>query len=286
MKMRVTKGFWVFIIALFIVASCQSQKTVFGEKYEVYDIDSLGSKEYAANIRKLDISEFTEHEFTQNNIKVKYRFLAPKNIERNKKYPLVLIFHGSGAIGSDNKKQFNALVKNWIVPENRKKYPAYILAPQFPIRSSNYHLDEERNVFASESNEHLDLILKSIDSLKKVKPIAENRIYVMGFSMGGSTTMNALSKRPDLFAAGINISGISQFDKMNELQNIPLWFVHGSLDTDNLPKSNLKFYEEMATKGKIFFWDCKDKWHNNIASKELIDTIPKWLFKQKKEVKK
>ena len=95
--------------------------------------------------------------------------------------------------------------------------------------------------------------------------------------------MTPLSKRPDLFAAGINISGISQFDKMEDLKNIPLWYIHGSLDTDNSPKSNLQFFEEMKGNGKIFFWDCKDKWHNNIASKELIDTIPKWLFKQQKK---
>lgn len=281
--MRVTKFFGIFIAILFALVSCQPQKTTFGKKYEVYDLDSLSSIEYAANIRKLDVSEFKENEFAKNNIKVKYRLLSPKTIQKNKKYPLVLIFHGSGAIGTDNQKQFNVLVKNWIVPENREKYKTFVLAPQFPIRSSNYHLDEKRNVLASESNGHLDLILKSIDSLKKVNPIDENRIYVMGFSMGGSTTMNAISKRPDLFAAGINISGISEFDKIDELTNIPLWIVHGSLDTDNLPKSNLRFFEEMSPKGKIFFWDCKDKWHNNIASKELIDTIPKWLFNQKKK---
>lgn len=283
MKLRVIKSLLLLVTFLFCFLSCESQKNTFGKKYEVYDIDSLKSKNYVRNIRNLDFSEFKEGEFSDKNIKLKYRLLSPEIIKSGKKYPLVIVFHGSGAVGTDNKKQFNALVKNWVVPQNRKKYPAFVLAPQFPVRSSNYHLDTQRNVLASESNEYLDLLLKSVDSMKTNSNIDESRIYVMGFSMGGSTTMNALSKRPDLFAAGINISGISEFDKMDELKNIPLWIVHGSLDTDNSPKSNTKFFEEMASKGKVFFWDCKDKWHNNIVSQELIDTIPKWLFKQRKK---
>lgn len=282
MKVRVIKfsGFLIGILTVFL--SCETQRNTFGYKYEVFDKDSLMSKDYVSRIRNLEISEFKEGEFSDNNIKLKYRLLLPSNVKVKKKYPLVVIFHGSGAIGTDNKKQLNALVKNWIVPKNLKKYPSYVLAPQFPIRSSNYHVDLQRNVLASESNEYLDLLLKSVDSMKLNMNIDESRIYVIGFSMGGSTTMNALSKRPDLFAAGVNISGISEFDKIDELKDIPLWFVHGSLDTDNLPKSNLKFFDEMKPKGKIFFWECKDKWHNNIVSKELINYIPKWLFKQRK----
>ena len=105
----------------------------------------------------------------------------------------------------------------------------------------------------------------------------------MGFSMGGATTSNAISKRPDLFAAAINVSGISQFDKINELVKIPIWMVHGSLDTDNFPQSNFKFFEEMKTKGNVFLWEYKNKYHNNILSAELVDEIPKWLFKQNKK---
>ena len=50
--------------------------------------------------------------------------------------------------------------------------------------------------------------------------IDRDRIYVMGFSMGGATTSNAISKRPDLFAAAINISGISQFCSLSFSQQI------------------------------------------------------------------
>ncbi len=269
------------LFSLFFIFSCTSQKMKYGTKTEIYDkADSLQSLARIKQIKNLDFSDFTPGKFDNGKLTVNYRFLTPKTIEQDKKYPLILVFHGSGAIGTNNTSQMGVLSKMWLLPENRERYPVYVLAPQFPVRSSNYHLDESRNVKASEPNEHLDLVLKSIDSLLSNENIDRNRIYVMGFSMGGATTMNAISKRPDLFAAAINISGISQFDKMDLLFKMPIWIVHGTLDTDNFPQSNFRFFDEMKSKGKVFLWEYKDKYHNNILSTGLVDEIPKWLLKQ------
>lgn len=271
----------LFLFGILFVFSCTSQKMKYGTKTEFHDkADSLQSLTRIKYIKSLDYSDFKAGKFDNGKVAVNYRFLKPKTIEQNKKYPLVLVFHGSGAIGINNTSQMGVLSKIWLLPENREKYPVYVLSPQFPVRSSNYHLDETRNVKASESNEYLDLVLKSIDSLIINENIDRDRIYVMGFSMGGATTSNAISKRPDLFASAINVSGISQFDKMDELLDMPIWIIHGSLDTDNFPQSNFKFFDEMKSKGKVFIWEYKDKYHNNILSAGLVDEIPKWLLKQ------
>ena len=276
--------FSVLFLLLFSIVSCVCQQTKFGTKTEIFDKkDSLQSLAKIKEIKAFDYSDFKPGVFKDEKSTVNYRFLKPKNLDKSKKYPLILVFHGSGAIGTNNTSQMGVLSKMWLSAENREKYPTYVLSPQFPIRSSNYHLDETRNVNVSESNEYLDLVLKSLDSLIIKENIDPNRIYVMGFSMGGATTSNAISKRPDLFAAAINVSGISQFDKINELVKIPIWMVHGSLDTDNFPQSNFKFFEEMKTKGNVFLWEYKNKYHNNILSAELVDEIPKWLFKQNKK---
>lgn len=276
----ISKIFTILFSVLFLF-SCTSQKMKYGTKTEILDkTDSLQSLARIKYIKSLDYSDFKPGKFDIGKVVVNYRFLKPKKVEQNKKYPLVLVFHGSGAIGTNNTSQMGVLSKMWLLPENREQYPGYILAPQFPIRSSNYHLDESRNVKVSESNEYLDLVLKSIDSLVINENIDRNRIYVMGFSMGGATTSNAISKRPDLFAAAINVSGISQFDKIDELLTMPIWIVHGSLDTDNFPQSNFKFFEELKSKGQVFLWEYKDKYHKNILSAELVDEIPKWLLQQ------
>ena len=266
--------FSVLFLLLFSIVSCVCHQTKFGTKTEIFDKkDSLKSLAKIKEIKNFDYSDFKPGKFKDEKAEVNYRFLKPKNLDKSKKYPLVLVFHGSGAIGKDNTSQMGVLSKMWLSPENREKYPTYVLSPQFPIRSSNYHLDETRNVKVSESNEYLDLVLKSLDSLIIKENIDPNRVYVMGFSMGGATTSNAISKRPDLFAAAINVSGISQFDKINELVKMPIWIVHGSLDTDNFPQSNFKFFEEMKTKGNVFLWEYKNKYHNNILSAELLAVI-------------
>ena len=279
---KVTK-FSVFIFLIISIVSCVCRETRFGTRTEIYDkADSLKSLARIKEIKSLNYSDFKPGKFKDEKNAVNFRLLKPKNINKSKKYPLVLVFHGSGAVGNNNTSQMGILSRMWLLPENRDNYPAYILSPQFPVRSSNYRLDETRNVKVSESNEYLDLVLKSIDSLVVNENIDPNRIYVLGFSMGGATTSNAISRRPDLFAAAINISGISQFDKINRLTKMPIWIVHGSLDTDNFPQSNFTFYDELKSKGKVFLWEYKNKYHNNILSAELVDTIPKWLFKQTK----
>lgn len=282
MTKKVIKNFSLFIIA-FLFFSCSTQHKSFGTLTEINDKkDSSANLERIQYIKKLSFAEFKTGTFNNDKIAVSYRLLKPKNVNQNKKYPLILVFHGSGAIGTDNASQMGVLSKMWLLPENRDHYPAFVLSPQFPVRSSNYLLDKNRNVQVSESNEYLDLVLKYVDSLSKTENIDENRIYVMGFSMGGATVMNAISKRPDLFAAAINVSGISEFSNLKEIKNIPLWIVHGGFDTDNRPESNLKFFNEIKESGQVFFWNYKDKYHNNILSAELIKEIPQWTFKQKK----
>jgi predicted peptidase len=154
----------------------------FGTKTEILDSkDSIQSIARISFIKSLDYSEFKEGQFSNEKKSLNYRILSPEKLDLNKKYPLIVVFHGSGAVGSDNKSQMGILSKMWLLPENRKKFPAFVIAPQFPVRSSNYHLDEQLGVQVSESNEYLDLLLKSVDSLANSKNIDRSRIYVMGF---------------------------------------------------------------------------------------------------------
>ncbi|MFC6267204.1 carboxylesterase family protein [Frigoriflavimonas asaccharolytica] len=279
---KVIKNLSLFLIIL-LFYNCSVLKNNDRTFTEINDHkDSTADISRIKFIKNLDYSDFKEGKFDDKNLTVNYRLLKPKTIAKNKKYPLVLVFHGSGAIGTNNTSQMGVLSKMWLLPENREKHPVYVLSPQFPVRSSNYHLDENRNVQVSESNEYLDLVLNSVDSLSKTENIDENKIYVIGFSMGGATVMNAISKRPDLFAAAINISGISEFSNEINLKKLPIWIVHGGLDTDNKPESNLKFYDEMKNSGNVKFWKYKDKYHNNILSAELVKEIPQWIFKYKK----
>ncbi|WP_136668317.1 alpha/beta hydrolase-fold protein [Flavobacterium sp. H122] len=278
-----TRLFLVALASITLLASCSANKKQSGEFTIENTADTTFSKQSVLKIKSLDNAVFDAATFTGNDkIEIKYRLFKPKKQKNNKKYPLVVLFHGSGAVGTDNKSQLGILAKLFAVPDIQEKYPAYILAPQFPTRSSDYQKDTKRNLLSSTSRPCLTTVFQLIDSLKSNLNIDHKRIYVIGFSMGGSTVINSLAAKPELFAAGISISGIPQFDKTQELKNTPIWLIHGIDDTENPINSDEQFYRESDK--NVLFWKLKATAHDNIFTSQILEeTLPKWLFAQRKK---
>ena len=215
-----------------------------------------------------------------------FRYLEPKRIGSLRKYPLIIVFHGSGAVGTDNKAQMGVFMKMWASEKIRANYPAFVIAPQFPERSSNYSQDSSRNTLTSYPTQSVDAALQLIDSIVLANPNADKRrIYVMGFSMGASTAVNAMILRPDLFAAGIAYAGIPNFQGEQQLIDIPLWIIHGNKDMENLFEGDSLFYKEMSAKGavRLRFWELNEVKHEVIPEFFATDEIPKWLFSKKRK---
>jgi predicted peptidase len=209
--------------------------------------------------------------------------LKPKQNSGSGKHPLVVVLQGSGAIGSDNESQLGLLPKLWALPNIQKKFPAYVLVPQFASRSSNYVLDSNRDLLVSQPQLVLEFVLDLIDSLKNTLNIDRQRTYAVGYSMRGSTVINALSLRPDLLASGVSISGIPQFDQTIVLSYIPIWLIHGNKDAENPFKSDEQFFKEISFYKNIRFWEMDGAEHNDIFSTIILgENIPKWLFSKKK----
>lgn len=276
------------LLALFIstilLTSCSTTKTQFGETVIENTADTSLLKQAILKIRSLDNDIFDSATFVgKEQIEIKYRLFKPNQLKTKEKYPLVVIYHSSGRpVGTDNKSQLGILQKLFASTDIQNKYPAYVLAPQFPTRSSDYVMDTLRNVLYSTPRACLNSVLSLIDTLKLNLNIDTKRIYVIGFSMGGSTVINSLSARPELFAAGISISGIPQFDKIQELSATPIWLIHGIDDTENPINSDEQFYKEMS--GNIRFWKLKATTHDNVFTTQILgETLPKWLFKQRKK---
>jgi predicted peptidase len=278
------KSHFVIFIAIILATSCSPTKTQYGLRVVENTADTTLSKQAIFKIKKLDNNVFDTATFVgKEHIEIKYRLFKPKQQNANQKFPLVIVYHGSGTpIGNDNISQLGVLQKLFASADIQNKYPAYVLAPQFPTRSSDYIMDSARNLLYSKSSPCLNVALQLIDSLKSNLNIDNKRIYVVGFSMGGSTVINSLSARPDLFAAAISISGIPQFGKIKQLKAIPIWLIHGIDDTENYINSDEQFYKEKSK--HILFWKLKATTHNNVfTTTTLGETLPKWLFKQLKK---
>lgn len=176
------KSLLLFVGLSIIVIACYSNKPEFGYSLIKENTEALYEQKVKNEIRNISNEVFESDSFinSQNN-EIKYRLLKPRNHvnKTNQKYPLVVIFHGSGAIGKDNEKQLGLLAKLWALPKIYKKYPAFILVPQFSSRSSNYSMDLKRDVLVSTPQSNLNLALGLIDSLTNHLNIDKKRIYAI-----------------------------------------------------------------------------------------------------------
>lgn len=281
--MRSTKVIFLVFIASIIVYSCKTKGNYDERTISFKDNETLRQK-YIDQIKSINNNTFDSATYVgKNNVAIKYRLFQPAKKEN--KYPLVIVFHSSGKpIGTDNISQLGVLAKLFASEKIQTSYPSYILAPQFATRSSDYQMDDTRKILASKPRNCVDTVLELIDSLKQKLNIDPSRIYVIGFSMGGSTVINSINKRPDLFAAGISMSGIPEFTNLEALKKTPLWLIHGLSDTENPPNSDIVLFNELKPYQKIRFWKYEGVEHNNIFQEDLLGiALPDWLFKQAKK---
>ncbi len=153
----------------------------------------------------------------------------------SEKCPLVILLHGSGGSNKDIlsfKKTRTA--KKLSQPENLH-YGTKIL-----ILQSGGEWDP------SSLDKMLDYILASN------KDIDVNRIYCMGYSMGGKGTWEWAMKSPKRFAAIVPMAFIPDLGKIDGMVDLPIWAMVGTEDkkarSEGIPKME-KALKELGSTG-------------------------------------
>jgi predicted peptidase len=166
-----------------------------------------------------------------------YRILYPKNYDPSQrdKYPMILVLHGSGERGSDNEAQLVHGSKLFLQDDIRTQFPAIVVFPQCPKESSWMTLKREGTNWAGrypkQPNWPLDAVLGLTKQLRKTERIDKKRLYIMGLSMGGFGTVEAISRKPKVFAAAAPICGGGDTTLCHKYaKRIPLWLFHGDAD--------------------------------------------------------
>lgn len=275
--------FFVAIGLVFLINPAFSQRSHRLPESSSIKFDSIAFVSQKQYLNNLSASDYHKKEFKQKNISIPYRLLSPSNLKSTKKYPLVVTLHNSTRIGNDNEKQLEPLSRIWLKPDIRKNFQAFVLAPQFETRSTDYFFDQVRNVQVSKPNANLPIIIDLIEQLKKELNIDENRIYLIGYSMGGSSVQNLLRLSPGTFAAMISIAGVPDFSSTNGLQSTPIWLIHGAKDNENPFNGSEALFNELKHNKKIRFSTFANLDHNTINYPLLnTDELPKWLFQWKR----
>lgn len=214
-----------------------------------------------------------------------YRLYTPENMDPNKKYPLIIFFHGAGSRGSDNIKQLTKGLMNILAYSKASGNPVIIIAPQCPKdkRWVNIPWKTPECTMPKDPSVPMKQVIELLkDTLEKL-PVDKKRIYVTGLSMGGFATWDIVQRMPETFAAAIPICGGGDAKMATVIKNVPIWIFHGGADTVVATKYSQDM--EAALKrvgGKVKYTEYKgvghDSWNRTYTDKEVL----KWLFDQKK----
>ena len=206
------------------------------------------------------------------------------------KLPLVVYLSGSGGLGDDNKKQLELGniygTRIWLLPENQKKFPCFILAPQTDRGWAKYDTTQDDSGPAKvipglgDGNR---LALEIVDALCREFAIDQRHIYVAGQSMGGAGTWNMLSSRPRFFAAAVICCGSRSTEDGSESLDTPLWAFQGDADqTVPVTLSRDRIAARRRAGGRPLYTEYAGVDHNcwqwAFTEPELI----KWVFAQRR----
>jgi predicted peptidase len=235
--------------------------------------------------------DFEKRTFTGASGKVlRYRLLKPDdyNAEGTTAYPLIIFLHGAGERGDDNELQLTEGVKEIAKPEARKKHPAFVIAPQCPLKQSWGHIktiDGHLTLLKTdEPTEATGLTLELMDSISKEFRIDQKRLYLTGLSMGGFGTWDILARHPNRFAAAIPICGGGIEETVPSFAKVPIWVFHGGSDPEVEVQLSRHMVDALRKAGaKPGFTEYPgvghECWDQTYRNPDVLD----WLFAQKKK---
>lgn len=272
-----------FILAslLWLVAlTAAAQQQVFNDNFT----DSLTSTQTRKQLNDLSAIEYLKQTFNKGHQSINYRLLLPAENSSQMKYPLVITFHNSTRIGTDNERQLEPLARIWLRPDIRREYPAFVIAPQFQTRSSNYYPDSVRHCLISKPSDEVYLLLELIREVKNKYPqIDTNRIYLVGYSMGASTAQNLMNIAPKTFAAMVSIAAVPDFLNINGIRQKSIWLIHGRQDNENPYEGSEHLYRALKGNPDLLFTTYNKLDHNLITIPLLLTAqVPAWLFARHK----
>lgn len=220
----------------------------------------------------------------KSDLVMPYRLFRPQAAG---KLPLVMFLHGSGGLGDDNEKQLGLGnifgTRVWLLPENQKRFPCYVVAPQTDRGWIKYDPSKEPAQVLAGFGDGNRLALEIVDRLCHEFPIDESRIYVTGQSMGGAGVWNIIAHRPRLFAAAVICCGSISTEDGTGAIDTPLWNFHGDSDkTVPVSVSRDRLAARRKAGGHPLYTEYAGVDHNSWQWAYTEPELVKWVFSQRR----
>jgi predicted peptidase len=213
-------------------------------------------------------------------VKLPYRLFSP--VTSDERLPLILYLHGSGGAGTDNRKQVSGGNTRgthlWLDPKVQARYPAFVLAPQIPERSTWHSSGDEPST-------HAAALLELLDTLRSELRIDSQRIYVVGQSLGGFGAWDLIARRPDLFAAAIPLCGGGDVQRILSARNVAVWAFHGAKDVTVPASRSREIVAALRTVDpSVRYTEYADVGHDVWTRAFDERDLPAWLFGQRRQL--
>lgn len=167
----------------------------------------------------------------ERKIRVDYLLYLPEEFDEDKAWPLVVYLHGSGLRGNDLEQVRRGGMPTLV--EQKHDFPFVLVSPQCPKSAS---WGPER-------------VLALIEHICTDWPIDRQRVYLLGYSMGGFGTWRTAAVEPERFAAIVPIAGGGNTEQADRLADLPIWAFHGDNDKTVPLKGSQEMVEAVRAAG-------------------------------------
>ncbi|MDR1479543.1 MAG: hypothetical protein LBJ00_11445 [Planctomycetaceae bacterium] len=173
---------------------------------------------YVAAPKIVDCFASMEYKYTGGRFKeqsIRFRLRMPREIKSNKKYPLIVWFHGQGESGNDNTRQLAHLQNAMEFFAGSQQRDFFMLATQCPKDNNRW----ERSISKKEDKGDSPLTITGeiLEAIIQEFPVDVNRISIIGASSGGSAAWEFVRQHPRRFVALTPGSGRPPQDAEPEL---------------------------------------------------------------------
>lgn len=238
--------------------------------------------------REIDGSELTKwrSRFAAGSFRSRSGLILPYRIAMpsvGTPRPLVIVLHGTGEMGTDNKSQLTPFAASWVqLHQGSPEVAPIIVAPHFSLRSADYELCG-RTRCASRPGPSFEALLELLDSFASSEAVDRSRIYVIGFSMGGATAFHLALERPQL-AAAIAVFGAVPPPKHRapELRSENLLIVQGSRDRNHSIKLMREWIDHLNASGGHATLDVREGMKHQVPDDMVVDKTWRLLLLQQR----
>lgn len=200
-----------------------------------------------------------------------FALFGAKDLDATKKYPLVVALHGRSQ-NAENGKQLGPFSKSFAEPARYEKNPCIIFAP---LGYQPYGGEG-----TAWSNEPGTKALETIEMLIESLPIDENRVYVVGYSMGGFGACHFAVTEPKRFAAVVAGAGCTGPSSADVFKRLPIWLHHAADDPTVEVQYSRDLAEALKRSDTMKYTEYPTGGHGIAGTIFNDDAVHEWIFQQ------